>query len=320
MNRTKTMLALVGAALMTAGGFSAFADPTVMIDSVTENGKWSTIDVAYTLSGLDTSVDYKVSFGVTADGVMKATTNAATKLENKSYTKTIDTKTLFGAARRDAKAKVKVAILPAQPDVYGGQLWEGGPYFAACNLGASKPEEYGYYFWWGDTVGYKWSGSSWVSAEDNTTIISFSTVSGTSAQTYGKSDSALTSGGWIGDDGNLAAGHDAARAYLGGDWRMPTSDEMKALADKCNRKWTTRNGVKGWLITGRGAYEFNGIFLPAVGYGYDSSLNDSGSNGRYWSSTPGYNSNGALGLVFSSSSFGRDSGSRCGGYPVRPVR
>ena len=35
------------------------------------------------------------------------------------------------------------------------QLWEGGPYWATTNIGAEKPEDYGYYFWWGDTVGYK---------------------------------------------------------------------------------------------------------------------------------------------------------------------
>ena len=38
------------------------------------------------------------------------------------------------------------------------QLWAGGPYWATTNIGAEKPEEYGYYFWWGDTVGYKREG------------------------------------------------------------------------------------------------------------------------------------------------------------------
>ena len=35
------------------------------------------------------------------------------------------------------------------------QLWEGGPYWAETNIDAENPEDYGYYFWWGDTVGYK---------------------------------------------------------------------------------------------------------------------------------------------------------------------
>ena len=41
-----------------------------------------------------------------------------------------------------------------EPELGGVQLWENGPYWAECNVGATKPEEYGYYFWWGDTVGY----------------------------------------------------------------------------------------------------------------------------------------------------------------------
>ena len=39
-------------------------------------------------------------------------------------------------------------------DFGGVQLWENGPYWAECNVGAARPEESGYYFWWGDTVGY----------------------------------------------------------------------------------------------------------------------------------------------------------------------
>ena len=39
----------------------------------------------------------------------------------------------------------------------GVQLWENGPYWAECNVGASKPEEFGYYFWRGDAVGYSYN-------------------------------------------------------------------------------------------------------------------------------------------------------------------
>ena len=46
----------------------------------------------------------------------------------------------------------------------GVQLWENGPYWAECNVGALAPEESGYYFWWGDTVGYARSGGTWVSS------------------------------------------------------------------------------------------------------------------------------------------------------------
>lgn len=95
----------------------------------------------------------------------------------------------------------------------GVQLWENGPYWAECNVGATNPEEYGYYFWWGDTVGYTNTGSGWVSVKDGASI-SFAD-SGTAASTYGKDNSALLSEGWIDSTGNLVASHDAATAHLG---------------------------------------------------------------------------------------------------------
>ena len=37
----------------------------------------------------------------------------------------------------------------------GVQLWENGPLWATTNIGADSPTDVGYYFWWGDTLGYK---------------------------------------------------------------------------------------------------------------------------------------------------------------------
>ena len=44
----------------------------------------------------------------------------------------------------------------------GVQLWKDGPVWAFCNIGATVPEECGYYFWWGDTVGYVRENNNWV--------------------------------------------------------------------------------------------------------------------------------------------------------------
>lgn len=44
------------------------------------------------------------------------------------------------------------------------QLWEGGPFWAETNIGADQPWEVGYYFWWGDTVGYKREHGAWVAS------------------------------------------------------------------------------------------------------------------------------------------------------------
>ena len=77
---------------------------------------------------MDTSTNYKMQFDVTVNGETKTVTDDsfATK-SNGSFTKTIDTKTLFGSARRNAKADVKVTLLDDQIDYSaGGQLWAGG--------------------------------------------------------------------------------------------------------------------------------------------------------------------------------------------------
>lgn len=47
------------------------------------------------------------------------------------------------------------AVLNAE--LGGVQLGEGGSYCAECSVGVNNSEEYGYYFWWGDTIGCKWS-------------------------------------------------------------------------------------------------------------------------------------------------------------------
>ena len=230
----------------------------------------------------------------------------------------IDFASSFGGALVLTNASFVVTI--AGDNLGGVQLWENGPYWAECNVGATKPEEYGYYFWWGDTVGYTNTGSGWISVKDGTSI-SFSS-SGTAASTYGKDNSALLSAGYIDSTGNLAAVYDAATAHLGAPWRMPTSDEIQALVDNCTTTWITTNGVPGRLVTGKGNYADRSIFLPAAGYGDVSSLDDPGSLGIYWSSTPDSDiSISAWYLYFSSGHFDRSYYyGRCDGRSVRPVR
>ena len=217
----------------------------------------------------------------------------------------------------------------------GVQLWENGPYWAECNVGATRPEEYGYYFWWGDTVGYTRSGGTWGTWNDSggyysgvTWVSSTGTQMGSSpftsdsCLTYGKDNSALQSAGYIDSTGNLVAAHDAATAHLGAPWRMPTFAEFSDLINNCTTTWITINGVSGRLVTGKGAYANRSIFLPAAGNGYVSSLFYPGSRGNYWSSTPNSaDPDYAWSLYFGSGSFDEDNdGCRYDSRSVRPVR
>ena len=210
----------------------------------------------------------------------------------------------------------EVELTVATPSM-GVQLWENGPYWAEYNVGAIQPEECGYYFWWGDTVGYERNSANdgWVSVKDGS---SFSFAS-RNCPVWTMDYSQLQSAGYIDATGNLVAAHDAATAHLGAPWRMPTDAEITALVNNCDTEWTTRNGVSGRLVKGRGAYSSKRIFLPAAGSGvYETKLYNLGLRGDYWSSTPHYNY--AWGLNFDSGGFSRGYGNSYDGHSVRPVR
>lgn len=227
---------------------------------------------------------------------------------------------------------VPVTVAAAKPTV-GVQLWEGGPFFAECNVGATKPEEAGYYFWWGDTVGYRHDGEKWVSADGKGTTIKFSSSDVTAKQTIYKTPAELKTLGFIDDEANpvLNAVHDAATAHLGEQWRMPTLAELQQLTNTAYCAWTKVTDAGGKLTgyTVKGAtegYKDNSIFLPAAGLGNGSSRMNTGSHGLYWSSTPNSDdSNDANAWYFyfdssDSSAYGTKSNFRFLGLPVRAVR
>ena len=204
------------------------------------------------------------------------------------------------------------------------QLWEGGPYWATTNIGADEPWEYGYYFWWGDTVGYKRQGDAWVATDGSSSNFRFS--SWPRPPTYDKPLATLESEGWvISKDGVyvLTPEHDAAQVQWGGVWRMPTYQELNDLCyNKCDWTWTTMNDVNGYVVRGRGDYASNKIFLPCAGRGVGTSLDYSGSEGCYWSSVPDSNNYYACELHLESSSH-ITSGSahwRNFGRSIRPVQ
>ena len=177
--------------------------------------------------------------------------------------------------------------------------------WATCNVGASKPEDYGDHFAWGETTTksvYGWSTYNWCNGTSST-LTKYNT-----SNIYGTVDQKT----------KLELSDDAARVNWGGKWRMPTYDEFLELREKCTWKWTTQNGVKGYMITNNG----NSIFLPAAGYRYESSLINAGSLGYYWSSSletgiPYYAWYMELNSIMEEE--GSHRGNRSAGRSVRPV-
>ena len=139
--------------------------------------------------------------------------------------------------------------------------------WATCNVGASKPEDYGDYFAWGETQSkeyYDWSTYKWSNGNhDNLTKYGMDS-------NYGIVDNKII----------LDKTDDAAAINWGGSWRIPTDAEMTELREQCTWTWTNQNGVNGYKVTS--TKNSNSIFLPAAGYRYDDSLCGNGSYGYYW--------------------------------------
>ena len=181
--------------------------------------------------------------------------------------------------------------------------------WATCNVGASKPEEYGDYFAWGETqpkTTYDWSTYKWCNGSYNN-LTKYCNQS-----SYGTVDNKT----------QLELSDDAARANWGGNWRMPTDAEITELCEQCTWTWTTQNGVYGYKVTSKkSGYTNKSIFLPAAGERDGSSLKYAGNSGTYWSSSlPTSGSYNALGVDFNSSyEGGRGYIMRDNGISVRPV-
>lgn len=58
--------------------------------------------------------------------------------------------------------------------------------------------------------------------------------------------------------------YDAARRVWGGDWRVPTVEEMEELVSNTDFEWTEVNGVRGGKFTARNG---NSLFIPCQFYG-----------------------------------------------------
>lgn len=81
---------------------------------------------------------------------------------------------------------------------------------------------------------------------------------------------------------------DRVPASWGNKWNTPTRAEFSELINNCLYSWTSRNGVNGYLFTGKNGAT---MFLPAAGwkgytegYGYSNVMQD-GDWALYWSST-----------------------------------
>ena len=152
-----------------------------------------------------------------------------------------------------------------------------GTKWATCNVGASTPEDYGYYFAWGEITPkdyYGWDNYKYCNGGDYGGCRTLTKYCQSVEYGYNGFTDTLTV---------LQYSDDAATANWGAGWRMPTRTEMLELLINCTYTFITNNNVKEIKFTGPNG---NSIFLPAAGYcAGDENENYNSSYIKYWTSS-----------------------------------
>ena len=221
------------------------------------------------------------------------------------------------AKKEELEAKAAQASLTGTAN---GHEWvdlglPSGTKWATCNIGASKPEDYGNYYAWGETQTksvYSWE--------------SYRYAQGTSWKDHRLTkycnNSSYGNNGFTDNLTTLQGSDDPATANWGSGWHTPSKTQWDELLANTINQWTTRNGVAGRLFTSKK----NGktLFLPVAGNRYDGNLSGAGSRGYYWSRS--LSSDGVDGpadawyLYFFSDGCNMTRSGRHYGRSVRPVR
>ena len=170
-----------------------------------------------------------------------------------------------------------------------------GTKWACCNVGASTPEGYGGYYAWGETE-----------EKDSCYVDNYAHCDG-SISTFHDIGSEIT-----------GTSYDVAHVKWGGNWVMPSPEQIKELLDNCILTWSIINRVKGVLFTSKS--NGNYIFIPAAGLkGYELMHIDKG--GYYWSSKqhPSVQVNAYHLHLYQGGLWWNSNSVRFVGYSVRPV-
>lgn len=188
-----------------------------------------------------------------------------------------------------------------------GTLW------ATCNIGASKPYEYGWYFQWGDTTGYSRDriGISNGQKEFALDFTDYKFSIDKSSKDFIK---------YTSEGATLDIRDDAAYINMGGDWHMPTPDQIHELVINTTSAWTKLGGIEGMTFTSKKDMS-KYIFIPAAGCIWNGQFDGEGIDGCIWSSMLSRNniSNGQYLDIQEDGINLYPYGSRVLGFPVRGV-
>ena len=145
-----------------------------------------------------------------------------------------------------------------------------GTKWATMNVGASKPSDAGLYFQWGDAQGYAKDqvGTGSGKKEFASDYSDYKWGVGSNFTKYNVTGA------------TLELEDDAAHVHMGGDWHVPSPDQVNELIDNTTTAWTTSNGVNGIRFTSKKDGSKT-IFIPAAGAIFNGSISSSGSVGTF---------------------------------------
>ena len=135
-----------------------------------------------------------------------------------------------------------------------GTLW------ASCNVGATKPEEMGGYYAWGET-------------EEKAEY---------TKDTYLYWSNQFNGGDDIGEN-ICGTNYDVAHVKWSQGWQMPDLDQIKELLENCSHEVVEQNNVKGMKFTGTNG---NSIFLPITGLYIGNKVYGKDDYCVYWTGIP----------------------------------
>lgn len=200
-----------------------------------------------------------------------------------------------------------------------GTLW------ATCNLGATKPEEYGDYYMWGSATPNTNDVCDWEHApyQTNASASSSLPVNPKWTKYLGSTTSSYKDPSATDEDALktvLDPEDDAAYVSTDGAMRMPTKEEFDELLNSTTNEWTTENEVYGRKFTSK-TDSSKYIFIPAAGCRDGSSVYGQGRYGDVWSSSFLFSNvpNMPCYLVFMSNDCAVSNYGRFFGCTIRPV-
>lgn len=201
--------------------------------------------------------------------------------------------------------------------------------WAAWNVGATKPEESGLYFAWGEDKGYVVTRGELQDESQGLYTAVITNADGTETTktfAYDLSDyehyenDAYTK--YNGTDGLTTLETEDDGCYLTKKtMRMPTYDDCVELVENTTSAWTENyndSGINGLTLTSK--TNGNSIFVPAVGAVVSGVLGSFGLFGNFWSSSLYSSVEEAFVFVFNSGDLFVSSDGRFVGLPLRAVR